>query len=137
MKARAVNPRKPHEMTRAEKAWENYEWFQRNFEHRRYEAITLRLGETRTTTDFSGVCIKTGQLCLFEIKPSDHPAVYTDVAKLRLKNTASEFPELRFFVAWPAKGSKMRRFVITEIGNRTSRIETKPECVGQTSFLGD
>lgn len=135
MRARAVNPRKPHEMTRAEKAWSEYDWFVRNFEHRRYEGITLRSGENRYTPDFSGVCVKTGQLCLYEVKPSDHSAVYTDVARLRMRAFASDFPELRFFVAWPEKGSKFRRWVITEIGNRSTRLETKPGCVGQTCFI--
>ena len=133
MKARAVNPRRPHEMTRPELAWSKYAWFVESFAHRRYEAITLRLGEYRYTPDFSGVCIKTGQLHLFEIKASDNRAAYTESARLRLRAASSEFPELRFFVAWPERSSKMRKWVITEIGNRSTRVnaDTMP---GQMSF---
>ncbi len=54
MRARAKNPRKPHEMTRAEKAWELFPYFVQGFENRRYEAFTLRVGKVRYTPDFSG-----------------------------------------------------------------------------------
>jgi hypothetical protein len=133
MKARAVNPRKPHEMTKPEMAWAEYPWFKLHFEHRRYEAITLRIGEFRYTPDFSGVCVKTGQLHLFEIKASDHRAAFTEAARLKLRATASEFPELRFFVCWPTKGTRMQSWTVTEIGNRSTRV---PEMLpGQASFL--
>lgn len=132
MRARAVNPRQPHEMTRAELAWSNYDWFVKGFINRRYEGYTLRLGENRITPDFSGVDVRTGQLCLFEVKPSDHPAAFTPVARLRLKTAASEFAELRFYVCWPLKGTKMRKWHVEEVGNRSTRL---PDKVGQTNFL--
>lgn len=125
MKARAENPRKPHEMTRPERAWAAYDWFVRQFDRRRYEAITLRNGQIRYTADFSGICHESGQLCLFEVKASDHRAAYTEAARLRVRSFASEFPELRFFVVWPIKGSKLRKWTITEIANGTSRLENE------------
>ena len=90
------------------------------------------MGENRITPDFSGVDVRTGQLCLFEVKASNHPAAFTDVAKLRLKTAASEFAELRFFVCWPLKGSKMRKWHVEEVGNRSTRLPDKP---GQANFL--
>jgi hypothetical protein len=122
MKARAINPRKPHEMTRAEKAWAEYWWFVNEFENRRYEGITLRAGEIRYTPDFSGVNKQTGQMCLFEIKASSHRAAFTEAAKLKLKAFAAEFGELRIFVCWPDKGSRMQKWSVTEVSNRTTRI---------------
>lgn len=136
MRARAVNPRKPHEMTKAEAAWANYPWFVQGFENRRYEAMTLRLGESRYTPDFAGVCVKTGQLCLFEIKPSAHRAAFTEAARLKLKAFSAEFGELRFFVCWPEKGSRMNRWSVTEVSNRSCRLETQPGPLpGQMSFV--
>ena len=123
MKARAVNPRKPHEMTKAEAAWAVYPWYATNFWHRRYEAMTLRLGNTRYTPDFAGVCKKTGQLCLFEVKASPHRAAFTEAAKLKLRVFANEFPELRFFVCWPEKGTRMRRWCVTEQANASCHVD--------------
>lgn len=138
MKARAVNPRKPHELTKAESAWANYPWFTQLFEHRRYEAMTLRLGDSRYTPDFAGVCVKTGQLCLFEIKASAHRAAFTEAARLKLKAFATEFGELRFFVCWPVKGSRMNRWSVTEVSNRSCRVETEPGPLpGQMTFVGE
>ena len=136
MKARAVNPRKPHEMTRAESAWASYGWFAQAFENRRYEAMTLRMGESRYTPDFSGVCVKTGQLCLFEIKASAHRAAFTEAARLKLKVFATEFGEIRFFVCWPVKGSRMSRWSVTEMSNGSCRVEAKNATLpGQMSFV--
>lgn len=136
MRARAVNPRKPHELTKAEAAWANFPWFVQGFEHRRYEAMTLRLGESRYTPDFAGVCVKTGQLCLFEIKASAHRSAFTEAARLKLKAFSTEFGELRFFVCWPVVGSRMNRWSVTEVSNRSCRVEPKPGPLpGQMSFV--
>jgi len=120
MKARAINPRKPHEMTRAEIAWSKNEWFMDSFDERRYEAFTIRLGDIRYTADFSGVDIETGQLCLFEVKASGHRAAFTEAARLKLKAMASEFSELRFFVCWPVKPKGT--WHVEEVRNTSCRV---------------
>jgi len=120
MKARAVNPRKPHELTKAELAFSEWQWFVDNFAWRRYEAITLKMGETRYTPDFSGIDVTDQQVCFFEVKASPHPAVFTAAAKLRLQNAAEQFGEYRFYVAWPVKPKGS--WHIEEVSNRTRNL---------------
>lgn len=103
MRAKAKNPRKPHEMTKAEKAFEKLEWFEEYYENRRYEAITLRVGKVRYTPDFSAVCSKTGGVCYFEVKASGHRAAFTEAARIKLKMFATAFSEYVFYVVWPDK----------------------------------
>jgi hypothetical protein len=114
-------------MTRAEIAWSKHDWFVDGFVDRRYEAMTLRLGDIRYTPDFSGVCVKTGQLCLFEIKASGHRAAFTEAARIKLRAMASEFGELRFYVCWPIKAKGP--WHIEGVGNRSCRVDAGYERV--------
>jgi hypothetical protein len=122
VKARAVNPRKPNQMTPAEKAWAVNDWFVGNFADRRYEAITIKIGEFRYTPDFSAVDRIDGQMCFFEVKASDHRAAYTEAARLRIKAAAHEWGAMRFYLVFPKKGSKMREWVVTVISNHTGSL---------------
>lgn len=122
MKARAINPRKPHEMTAAERFWSANDWFVDNFADRRYEAITLKIGETRYTPDFSAVDRLDGQMCMFEVKASDHRAAYTEAARIKLRAAAHEWGALRFYLCIPEKGSKMRRWSVNVISNQTGSV---------------
>lgn len=89
-------------MTKAEKAWSEFEYFVRGFENRRYEAFTLRVGKVRYTPDFSGTG-RDDQVVFFEVKPSGHQATFTPVARVKLKMFAVAFPEYIFMVCWPDK----------------------------------
>jgi hypothetical protein len=122
MKARALNPRKPNEVTQDERAFSEWHWFVENFYLRRYEAITFKMGEFRYTPDFSALEIETGQPCFFEVKASDSVHAFTPVAKLRLQATAEAFPEYRFYAVWPIKGSKRQDWNIQEISNKTRNV---------------
>lgn len=102
MKARAVNPRKPHEMTKAERCFES-STVAAGFAALRYEAITLRAGDVRYTPDFSGLDAE-GQVHFFEVKASGHRAAYTEAARLKLNVFAGAFSEYVFWVVWPDKG---------------------------------
>jgi hypothetical protein len=139
MKARAIKPRRPYEMTADEIAFAEYPWFVDNFKHRRYEAITVKLGDFRYTPDFSGVDIGTGQVCFFEVKPINNQHVYTPAARIKHKATAEAFPEYVFYLCVPVKGTKRKEWTITEFENRTRVIEAAAkvaELPGQTNFLG-
>ena len=101
MRARAVNPRKPHEMTRAEKRFRDSP-VAAGDHGLRYEAITLRAGDVRYTPDFSGLDGE-GQVHFFEIKASGHRAAFTEAARLKLSVFAGAFAEYVFWVCWPEK----------------------------------
>ena len=104
MRARAVNPRKRGEMTKAEIAFRTQcDWLNAFFDHVRYESHTLRFGELRYTPDFTAVRTEDGQVCHFEVKPAGHRHVYTDAAKIKLKTFSSEYGEYVFFLVWPDK----------------------------------
>ncbi len=118
MRARAVNPRKRGEMTKAEIAFKTQcDWLNAFFDHVRYESHTLRFGELRYTPDFTGVRTEDGQVCHFEIKPAGHRHVYTDAAKIKLKTFSAEYGEYVFFLAWPDK-KQPRGWHIEEVSNR-------------------
>lgn len=115
MRARAVNPRKPHEMTKAEKRFAE-SVIARNHLAVRYEAITLRAGDVRYTPDFSGLD-HTGQVHFFEVKASGHRAAFTEAARLKLSVFASAWPEYVFWVCWPDK-TKLSGWHVERIDRR-------------------
>lgn len=132
MRARAVNPRKPGQMTRAEIKFTQSPWFA-DFDNMRYEAITLRAGDVRYTPDFSGTDAD-GQVHFFEIKASGHRAAYTEAARLKLSIFASAFPEYVFCLTWPDKG--MPSGWHFEIVKRTPIVQVVNEDLpGQTRFV--
>jgi hypothetical protein len=120
MKARAVNPRKPHEMTKAEFEFLGWEWFVDNFAFRRYEALTFKMGEHRYTPDFSGIDVTNQQVCLFEVKASGGRHAFTDAAKIKIQAAAEAFPEYRFYVVWPIKPKGS--WHIEEVSNKTRNV---------------
>lgn len=118
MRARAVNPRRKGEMTKAELAFKtSCDWLNAYHDKIRYESHTLRMGDTRYTPDFSAVRTDDGQLCFFEVKPAKFRAVYTDAAKIKLKVFAAEYREYCFYLVYPDK-STARGWHIEEISNR-------------------
>lgn len=131
MRAKAVNPRKPHQMTKAEIRFTKSPWFS-EFSNMRYEAITLRVGDTRYTPDFSGTD-SGGQVHFFEIKASGHRAAYTEAARLKLSIFTSAFPEYVFCLAWPDKNDSTGWHF--EIVSRTPIVhEVTEDLPGQTRF---
>lgn len=132
MRARAKNPRKPHEMTKAEIRFTKSPWFA-DFENMRYEAITLRAGDVRYTPDFSGTD-RGGQVHFFEIKASGHRAAYTEAARLKLSIFASAFPEYVFCLAWPDKNDSTGWHF--EIVSRTPIVQVvSDDLPGQSKFI--
>lgn len=132
MRAKAKNPRKPHQMTKAEIEFTKSCWYA-DFDNMRYEAITLRVGDTRYTPDFSGTD-RDGQVHYFEIKASGHRAAYTEAARLKLSIFASAFPEYVFCLAWPDKNDSTGWHF--EIVSRTPIVQVLSEDLpGQTKFI--
>ena len=131
MRAKAVNPRKPHEMTKAEIRFLSSPWA-REYENLRYERITLRVGDVRYTPDFSGTD-ESGQVHFIEIKPAGVRAAYTEAARLKVSIFASSFPEYAFNVAWPDK-KEPTGWHFEPIVRTPAVLEVSQDLPGQARF---